>query len=205
MHIPHRKSGIPDVSRWNVNTGATRDGTRRLAPAVRNFVEYFGALGPRWGLDADACRVHAWLYLVGRPVSGQEMAQALGLEEACVSVALVYLADFRMVEQTSPSLWRTGGDPWDMLLSGLEERRRREIGPALDTLRECQRAAVEDSASDPGMSQRISRLLMLVEDLAALDGQARRLSPQFLRGIVGMSGRAARLVDRVFGPRNGGR
>jgi hypothetical protein len=96
-------------------------------------------------------------------------------------------------------------EPWDMLLSGLEERRRREIGPALATLRDCHRAALDDSANDRGMSLRISRLLTLVEDLAALDGQARRLSPRLLRGIVGMSGRAARLADRAFRPSKGGR
>lgn len=174
------------------------------APAVQSFVEYFGALGPRWGLDADACRVHAFLYLLGRPASDREIAPALGLDEAHLGEALSYLAGYRMVDQTGPSLWQTGGDPWDMLLSGLEERRRREIGPALTTLRDCHRAALDDSASDRSISLRIGKLLTLVEDLAALDNQARRLSPQFVRGIVGISGRAARLVDRAFGPRKRG-
>ena len=39
----------------------------------------------------------------------------------------------------------------------------------------------------------------LVEDLAAIDMQARRLSPQRLRQLVGIGGRAARFIDRTFG------
>jgi len=174
-----------------------------LAPAVESFVAFFGALGPRWGLEADACRVHAYLYLLGRAVSEREIGPALALDEAGLGKALSYLAEYHMADQTSPSLWRTGNDPWDMLLGGLEERRRREIGPALATLRDCHHAAVADRAADPGVGQRIGKLLVLVEDLAVIDSQARRLSPQLLRGILGISSRAARLVDRTFGPRKG--
>ncbi len=174
----------------------------RLSQAVHSFVEYFAALGPRWGLDADACRVHAYLYLLGRAAADQEIASALGFDGIRVNAALAYLAEFRMIDQTG-SLWLTGGDPWDMLVRGLEERRRREIGPALSTLRTSYRTAADDASGDPGIQLRIGKLLTLVEDLAALDGQARRLPPALLRGIVGMSGRAARLVDRAFGSRKG--
>jgi DNA-binding transcriptional regulator GbsR (MarR family) len=170
---------------------------------MQGFVEYFGALGPRWGLDGQACRVHAYLYLLGRPTSDREIARALNLDETCINEALSYLVGYRMVDQPSTSLWQTGGDPWDMLLSALEERRRREIGPALTTLRECHRAALDDSANDRTVSLRIGKLLALVEDLATLDNQTRRFSPRLLRGLLGISGRAARLVDRAVGHRKG--
>jgi hypothetical protein len=37
--------------------------------ATHRFVDYFGELGPLWGLPSDACRVHAYLYLVARPAA----------------------------------------------------------------------------------------------------------------------------------------
>jgi DNA-binding transcriptional regulator GbsR (MarR family) len=167
--------------------------------AMQRFVEFFGALGPRWGLDASACRIHAYLYLIGRQASATEIAEALGLAEAVVAEALAYLAGYRMVQPAAQSLWQTDGDPWDMLLRGFEERRRREIGPALATLRECHRHALADRANDRAVGMRIGNLLSLVEDLAVLDAQARRLSPRLLRGILGVSSRATRLLDRAFG------
>ena len=51
------------------------------------------------------------------------------------------------------------------------------------TLRDCHRAALEDSASDRSMSLRIGRLLTLAEDLAALDSQARRLGRRYVLAV----------------------
>jgi DNA-binding transcriptional regulator GbsR (MarR family) len=216
------------MSHWRVARGVSHDGTdirlaaidiflcdkcdahkslplreQTVTPAIRNFIEFFGALGPRWGLDANGCRVHAYLYLMSRGIAEAEMAEALGLAKTDVANALAYLHGYRMVERAGPSLWQTGSDPWNMLLSGLEERRRREIGPALAVLRDCQARALADGDTDRAVGMRIGKLLALVEDLAAIDAQARRLSPQLLRGIVGVSGRAARFIDRAFGTKKG--
>lgn len=184
--------------------GKTRMSQRLLTPAMQSFVDYFGELGPRWGLERNACRIHAFLYLLGRAVAEADIAAALGVDLAVCASALAYLAGYRMVEQVGAGLWRTGGDPWDMLVSGLEERRRREIGPALATLRACHQGALDDAGNDRLVGIRIEKLLTLVQDLAALDSQARRLPPQLLRGLVGLSGRAARLVDRALGGKRGG-
>jgi len=55
------------------------------------------------------------------------------------------------------------------------------------------------------VSRRIGAVLDLAEDLASIDAQARRLSPRFMRQMVGLSGRAARFMDRAFGGRRSGR
>ncbi|HJQ58955.1 MAG TPA: hypothetical protein VJ890_18770 [Vineibacter sp.] len=175
-----------------------------LTPSMQRFVDFLGELGPRWGLDAAACRVHAYLYLVGRPAVAADIASALRLDDEAVIAALAYLAQWRMVAEAGPSLWRVGGDPWEMLMAGLEERRREEIEPALSTLRECHASARREHAANPGVSRRIGAVLELAEDLAAIDAQTRRLSPRLLRQMVGLSGRAARFMDRTFGARRGG-
>jgi len=173
-----------------------------LLPAMRDFVAFFGDLGPRWGLEADPCRVHAYLYLVGRPTSEDDIAGALDLDGAAVTAALAYLDRWRMVQAAGPSRWQVGGDPWDMLMAALEARRRDEIAPALASLRACHTTALRDQV-DPAVRHRIGAVLELAEDLAAIDTQARRLSPQFMRQIVGLSSRAARFMDRAFGGRRG--
>jgi hypothetical protein len=33
---------------------------------MHRFIAHFGALGARWGIEADTCRAHALLYLAGR-------------------------------------------------------------------------------------------------------------------------------------------
>lgn len=173
--------------------------------AMLSFIDYFGELGPRWGLGIQPCRVHAYLYLVGRPVAEPQIIEALALDAAECAAAIAYLAQWRMITRAGGAQsWMAGGDPWDMLLAGLEERRQRELEPALKTLRACHSQALAERTGDGAVGRRIGDVVRLVEDIAAIDMQARRISPRALRQMVGLSGRAARFLDRTFGGRRGG-
>lgn len=176
-----------------------------VTPAMRQFIDYFGELGPRWGLPAEACRVHAYLYLVATPAQEEDIAAALQLEAKPLRDALAFLVEYRMLDRLESASWRTSGDPWDMLLRGLEERRLRELPAAIATLRKCHRDAVTEPTGGRSVAQQISKMLELVEDISAIDTQAQRLSPRLLRGLVGVSGRAARFMDRAFGAKGGRR
>lgn len=169
-----------------------------MTAAEALFVDYMGGLGARWGLPEGACRAHALLYLVGRPMTAEDMAEVAG--PAGAEVALGFLADYRMATE-GPNGWSTGDDPWAMLMSGLAERRRREVEPALTTLRQCQELAAAEGPAGRPAAIRIGRLLALAEDLAAIDAQAGRIPAGLLKGLVGFSSRAARLADRVFNRR----
>jgi len=169
-----------------------------LRPAMQRFLDYFAALGPRWGLAADTCRAHAALYLCGRPATADEVADLLALERAQAKAALEDLASWGMARQTADGRWTAGGEPWDLLFAGLEERRRREIGPALEAMRACSSEAAGDRGTDAGVRLRIDRMLRLVEDLAALDAQAGRLGPAGMARMVSLGGSAARLLDRFL-------
>ena len=172
------------------------------SPAVRRLIDFLGELGPRWGLPAAACRLHGYLYLVARPVTEIELRDSLELDDIALRDASAWLADYRLVERDRAGAWRTDSDPWELMMRALEERRRREITPALDLLRDCQRAALAESGRDRAVAAQIGKLLALAEDLAAIDMQARRLSPRALRQMIGIGGRAARFMDRTFGRRD---
>jgi DNA-binding transcriptional regulator GbsR (MarR family) len=167
---------------------------------MQRVVDFLADLGQRWGLPAEACRVHGYLYLVARPVGDEELGEALGLDAASVRGALAWLADYRLIERSADSWW-TASDPWDLMLRALEERRRREVEPALTILRECRDAALAEKRRDRVVGLQIGKLLALAEDLAAIDAQARRVSSRTLRQLVGFGGRAVRLLNRTLGRR----
>ncbi len=171
-----------------------------IAPALERFVRYFGEMGPRWGLAADTCRAHAMLYLSGAPLTAAALAAALDLTAAAAASALDDVERWGMARRTADGRWETSGEPWDLLFAGLEERRRRELQPALATLRACRADAATDPATPPAARLRIDRMLRLVEDLAAIDLQSRRLSPSGMARMVGIGARAARVLDRFFPP-----
>ena len=158
--------------------------------ARTRLIAWLGDIGPRWGLPADACRVHGHLYLTATPASPDELARAVGLGEAAVGEALAWLAEHDLAQEVGPSRWRTGLDPWELVTISLERRRARELGPALDLLRTSRR----DAAGDAVLERQIGRLLDLVEDIAAIDRQASRLSPAALRALLGLGGRISRFM-----------
>jgi DNA-binding transcriptional regulator GbsR (MarR family) len=167
--------------------------------ASERVVDFLGDLGPRWGLPADACRVHGALYLAAKPVGESELGDTLHLDKASLGKALTWLADYGLAERVRADAWRTDSDPWELMMRALEERQRRETGPAIDVLRECHRAALAEGRSQRTAAMQIDKLLRLAEDLSAINAQALRFSPRTLRHMVGLGGLAARLLDRTLG------
>lgn len=152
-------------------------------------MEWLADVGVRWGLPADACRVHGLLYLVAKPLSTSAIGAELSLTPAVTEEALVWLAEEELVRE-APEGWTTQADPWLLMLQTLEKRRQRELAPALAVLGPWRDF---DRAADPLVARQAKRLLELVEDLAAIDAGTRRLSPDTLRRVIGIGGRAARL------------
>ena len=135
------------------------------ADAMERVIAWLGELGARWGLPADACRVHGWLYLTGRAVTEAELTAVVRLPLAETRSALAWLADHGIAEADEAGRWVTGGDPWELVMRALERRRDRELGPALELLR----ASRREAASNPQLADRIGRLLALATDVEAID------------------------------------
>jgi DNA-binding transcriptional regulator GbsR (MarR family) len=153
-------------------------------------IAWLGDLGGRWGFPPHACRLHGQLYLTARAATAVELAAALGMSEVEVSEALAWLQSHGLVDQPEPARWRTGADPWELVMTSLEHRRARELGPALGLLR----ASRREAGGNPILERQIGRLLDLTEDVAAIDAQASRLSPATLRNVLRMGGRLGRLL-----------
>jgi len=161
------------------------------------IIDWLGELGPRWGLPGEACRVHGLLFLLARPVSANDIAAMLSMDEPAVTEALAWLSKDRLVVQ-SPNGWSTHADPWMLVTQALEARRGREIETA-----QAVRDAWDDNrdSEDPVVVRQAQRLFGLVEDISSIEAGARRLSPETMRALIGFGGRAARLADRAFGNR----
>jgi len=169
----------------------------RLTPAALTIVNWLGAVGPRWGLPGPACRIHALLYLAARPIQAASIAQLLNLGDDELSEGLAWLVAEALAEE-APAGWRADVDPWELMLKSLDRRRAREIAEARAVIEEWNR---DHRDEHPAVVQQANRLFALVEDIGALDTGARALSPTTIRRLVGLGGRAARLLDRANGRR----
>lgn len=171
----------------------------KTLPSTDRVIDFLGEVGARWGLPAQACRVHGYVYLAAKAVTAADIGEALGLRGKDLDDALSWLAEYRLIERVRADAWRTESDPWELMMRALEERQRREVGPAIELLRECRREALAEGGRHHVVATQIGKLLRLVEDLAAIGRQTQRLSPATMRHMVGLGGFAARILDRTLG------
>lgn len=160
-----------------------------LSVDASQIVGWLADVGSRWGLPRDACRVHGLLFLYSRPLQASAIAAELFMTGTAVETALEWLTSENLVTSGIDG-WSTEADPWLLMLQTLQRRREQELAPALAVLDPWRRGA---PTGDPVVARQARRLLDLVDDLAAIDAGTQHFSPQALRRMIGIGGRAARL------------
>ncbi|NOT42573.1 MAG: hypothetical protein HOP13_19020 [Alphaproteobacteria bacterium] len=163
--------------------------------AMRQFVDYFAELGPRWGLSAATARVHAFLYLADGPTVADVVARALAMSDDEITAALSDLAQWKMAEQTAGG-WFVGDDPWELLVTGLEERRKREMPEALAIMQSCVAQAEKDGATPSQAKAKMADMLSLIRDLEAIHPSRQMLSSRAMRQIISLGASASRFFKR---------
>lgn len=162
------------------------------APAER-FVDAIGELGAAWGLPRNACRLHALLYLAPAGLGRAGIVTALSISEGEVTVALAFLEEYKLAWTVGDDLYKAHDDPWEALSVGLGERRARDLPAMRATLLSCHEEMSAAGGSAAASAAQIDKMINLVGDLSAIHAQAFRLPPRLLRGMINISGRAARL------------
>jgi DNA-binding transcriptional regulator GbsR (MarR family) len=158
--------------------------------ALKEFSDIFGDLGFAWGMPRDACRVHALIYVIASPVSVGDIGEVLDLSKDDVVQAIHFLTDFDLAWTLNGTTYSVHLDPWEALLTGLDNRRARDL-PAM---RQSLSAASQSLAGNTTSVAQVDKMIGLVDDMSAIHAQAFRLSPKLLRGMIGFSGRAARML-----------
>ncbi|GEM_PF-1130101 len=163
--------------------------------AMLQFADYFAELGPRWGLRSATARVHAFLYLADGPTTADVVARALQMSDEDVGAALTDLTDWKMAERTAAG-WVVGDDPWELLVTGLEERRKREMPEALALMKACVAQAESDGATPGQAKDKMADMLSLIRDLEAIHPSRQILSSRAMRQIISFGASASRLFKR---------
>ncbi|MEM0913683.1 MAG: MarR family transcriptional regulator [Planctomycetota bacterium] len=140
----------------------------QLTPTTQKFVLHWGEMGSRWGVNRTVAQTHALLYIADRPLPADEIAETLKVARSNVSGSLKELESWGILKKV-PVLgdrrdhFETTVDVWTMFRTILDERKRREIDPTLELLREC---VAEAKGNDPHTHRRLSNLLGMIESMS---------------------------------------
>lgn len=164
----------------------------------RRFVMHWGEMGSRWGVNRTVAQIHALLYLSGRPLHAEEIAEILLVARSNVSTSLRELQNFNLVRVTHlvgdrRDHFETSKDVWELFRTVVRERKAREFDPTVALLREC----VTDPAfvqEDANVRTRIRDTLALMTALSSWGEEMLRLEPATLMKVMKLGSKIQKLL-----------
>ena len=147
--------------------------------AQDQFILEWERMSSSWGINRTMAQIHALLFVSGQPLEVNEIIQRLGISRGNASMNLRELMDWGIVKR-----FRRPGDrkdtyvsetePWQMFIRVVRERKRREIDPTADAIREClSKLPASDTSEDAEVLR--ARLEGLLEVFDIIDAAYRQV------------------------------
>ncbi len=168
-----------------------------LSATETKFILHWGEMGTRWGINRTVAQVHALLYIVGRPLPADEIAQTLSVARSNVSTSLRELQGWGLAKVSHVlgdrrDHFETFHDVWAMFKLVAVERKRREIDPTLAVLREAIAQAEKDG--EKAAKERLVQMLEFFETLTEAFEEFVKMSPGALKKVVKYGGKLQKLL-----------
>ncbi|HYT66798.1 MAG TPA: MarR family transcriptional regulator [Vicinamibacterales bacterium] len=176
------------------------DNKGSLSPIQQKFILQWGEMGARWGINRTVAQVHALLFLSPRPLNAEEIATTLGVARSNVSTSLRELQGWGIVRIVHllgdrRDHFESMKDVWEMFRIIIDERKKREADPVLNTLREAVAEAKKPGAADAYTRERLGDMLQFFELMSGWVEQTRKLPTAALVRMV----KAGDKIARMFG------
>lgn len=115
----------------------------QLADAKDKFIQEWGTLGSKWGINRTMAQVHALLLISAQSLSADDIMTTLNISRGNANMNLRALIDWGLVKKEHKSGERreyfyAEKDIWEVAQQVIVERRKRELKPVLRVLQEVQ-------------------------------------------------------------------
>lgn len=123
---------------------------QQLRIAQDLFIRRWGEMGQTWGINRTMAEIHAFLYITGQPQCTDDVMERLNISRGNSSMSLRALCDWGIIRRMHKrgerrEYFESLGDVWEMFSIIASERKRREMDPVLETIKQCHRM-LEESA-----------------------------------------------------------
>ena len=171
-----------------------------LTPVTKRFILHWGEMGTRWGINRTVAQIHAVLFLSETPLSAEEIVATLHVARSNVSTSLRELESWGLVKEVHVlgdrrAHFESLKDVWQMYRLILQERKRREIDPTLQMLRESVAAVERSGPSDAYARGRLTETLEFFETMTAAYEETRYLPVSVLKGFGKVRGKMKKLLS----------
>lgn len=115
----------------------------QLEEAKIKYIQTWGSLATSWGINKTMAQVHALLLVATKPLSADEIMEALKISRGNVNMNVRALIDWGIVQKEfivgeRKEFFVADKDIWELFKQITKERKKREIEPVLKVLDELQ-------------------------------------------------------------------
>lgn len=169
-----------------------------LTDTARRFVVHWGEMGTAWGVNRTVSQIHALLYVHGRPLHAEDIADTLAVARSNVSNSLKELQNWNLIRVTHVlgdrrDYFETSLDVWELFRTIVRERKEREFDPTVRMLTELV-AQPGFAAEPPDAQDRVRETLKFMATLGAWSEEMLRLSPATLEKVLKMGASVQKFV-----------
>lgn len=164
------------------------------------FILHWGEMGSLWGINRTMAQIHALLYISPEPLSANDIMEELQISRGNVSMALRELIAWGIVNRVHVKgerreFYSTEKDVWKMFRIIARERKRREVDPTIDVLRQSMADLNQMSDSEGKYErERLKNLLGFFETGIEVYEDLESQSPQSILKLLGKTLRLKRLM-----------
>jgi len=166
---------------------------------MQTAVLHFGEMGSRWGFNRTVGQIYALLFLSSQPLNADDIACRLGFSRSNVSMGLKELQGWRLVQLKHlpgdrRDYFTTPEDVWEILLTLIEERKRREIDPTLTMLRQALMQSPV-AAEERHAQAKLEQMHDLIELLDGWYGDVRKLETDRLMQLLTLGAKVQKVLE----------
>jgi DNA-binding transcriptional regulator GbsR (MarR family) len=170
---------------------------RTLDRVEEDFIGLWRSMSSLWGISPTMAEIHGLLFITGAALSMDDIMSRLSISRGNVSMNLSKLAEWGLVRRVHKrgdrrDYYESLSDVWEMFTLVAAQRKRREIDPILNTLRQCRDSLspqmLGGSADNEQAADRRRRVNDLLSFLSLMDSLAQRFfdSQRGLRAAVAL-------------------
>jgi DNA-binding transcriptional regulator GbsR (MarR family) len=121
-----------------------------------------------WGINPTMAQIHALLFITGEPMAMDDIISRLGISRGTASMNLRDLMDWGVVRRFRKpgdrrDTYVADTDPIIMISRVVRERKRREIDPTVEVLKNCLHMAGGESDTEQAFRHKVQSLLDLFD------------------------------------------
>ena len=114
----------------------------KLKETRERFVAQWGVMGTQWGINRTMAQIHALLMTHPEPMTTDEVMEELAISRGNAHTNLKELVNWGLIRIVTrkgerKDYFEAELDVWEIFRRIVQERKRREIDPALELLEDC--------------------------------------------------------------------